>query len=168
MAMKRRLLAAAAAFSLSVFPAFTACGRQDTFPEQEGTPDNDGLGNDDPNNPTMNRNILVTVGAAVFPATLEDNPTAREFAARLPLTLRMDEMNGNEKYAYLDSDLPSAASRPGTIHAGDLMLYGTNCVVLFYTSFASSYSYIRIGRVNDPSELPDALGAGDVTVVFRR
>lgn len=41
--------------------------------------------------------ITVTVNGRDFTATLEDNETARAFYEMLPLTLEMDELNGNEK-----------------------------------------------------------------------
>ena len=76
----------------------------------------------------------------------------------------MNELNGNEKYHYLSTSLPTAAYQPGTIHAGDLMLYGNNCVVLFYETFNSSYSYTRLGAIDDPSGLAAALGSGNVNL----
>ena len=113
---------------------------------------------------TMADNLTLTVGGATFAVTLEDTAAARELAARLPLTLAMSELNGNEKYAYLDDPLPTAVSRPETIHAGDVMLFGDSCLVLFYETFQASYSYTPVGHVDDPSGLAEALGSGDVTV----
>lgn len=75
-------------------------------------------------------------------------------------------MNGNEKYYYLPDNLPTSSSNPGRIQTGDLMLYGSSCVVLFYESFSTSYSYTRLGRVDNPSGLASALGSGSVTVSF--
>lgn len=114
----------------------------------------------------MNTELTVTIGGAVFAATLEDSAAGRAFAALLPLTLSMSEHNGNEKFCYLNGPLPTDASPVGTIRAGDLMLWGSNCVVLFYETFSSSYGYTRLGRVNDPSGLASAVGQGAVTVVF--
>ncbi len=110
--------------------------------------------------------INVIVGSKTFTATLADSETGEAFAALLPLTITMNELNGNEKYHYLNSSLPTAAYQPRTIHAGDLMLYGNNCVVLFYETFNSSYSYTRIGAIDNPSGLASALGSGDVSVRF--
>ena len=112
--------------------------------------------------------ITVTVGGRSFDATLEQSSTAEAFLNMLPLTLEMSELNGNEKYHYLDRPLPTNSVRPGTIHEGDLMLYGENCVVLFYENFSSSYSYSRIGRITDPSGLKEALGTDNATVIFDR
>lgn len=110
--------------------------------------------------------INIIVGSKTFTATLADSETGEAFAALLPLTVTMNELNGNEKYHYLSSSLPTAAYQPGTIHAGDLMLYGNNCVVLFYETFNSSYSYTRLGAIDDPSGLVEALGVGNVSVRF--
>ena len=112
--------------------------------------------------------INIIIGSKAFTATLADSETGEAFAALLPLTVTMNELNGNEKYHYLNSSLPTAAYQPGTIHAGDLMLYGNNCVVLFYETFNSSYSYTRIGAIDDPSDLAQALGAGNVSVRFEK
>ena len=112
--------------------------------------------------------INIIVGGQTFTATLANSETGKAFAALLPMTVTMNELNGNEKYHYLSSSLPTAAYQPGTIHAGDLMLYGNNCVVLFYETFNTSYSYTRLGSIDDPSGLASALGSGNVSVRFEK
>ena len=110
--------------------------------------------------------LTITVGTNTFTATLYNNPTVNAFKERLPLTLNMTDLNGNEKYFDLPNNLPGNASNPGTIQAGDLMLYGSNTLVLFYKSFSTSYSYTRLARIDNPSGLATALGSGNVTVKF--
>ena len=110
--------------------------------------------------------ITVTVGDTTFSATLEDSETSRALAELLPLTLNMSELNGNEKYFYLDQSLPTDSKHPGQIRTGDLMLYGDNCLVLFYESFSSSYSYTRLGTIDAPEGLAQAVGHGNATVTF--
>lgn len=111
-------------------------------------------------------NIRITAGGQEFMAKLYGNETTEELARRFPLTLNMSELNGNEKYYYLEESLPAEASRQPKIHSGDLMLYGTDCLVLFYENFSSSYSYTPVGYVEEPAGLFEALGAGNVTVTF--
>lgn len=111
-------------------------------------------------------NISITVGGSVFFAKLYDNDTARAFPALLPMTLNMSELNGNEKYYYLPDKLPTDSQKVGNINTGDLMLYGSDCLVLFYESFSTSYSYTRIGYIEDVSGLTDALGSGSVVVAL--
>lgn len=110
--------------------------------------------------------FTLTVGGQSFTVTLEDSRTAQEFSGLLPMELDMSELNGNEKYFYLDTALTTDSYRPGNIQTGDLMLYGNNCVVLFYETFSSGYSYTRLGRVDNPEGLAAALGTGAVTVTF--
>jgi hypothetical protein len=115
---------------------------------------------------TGNMNIRITVGQSVFTATLYGNATAKAFKAKLPMTLNMVELNGNEKYFDLPYNLPTNASNPGTIQSGDLMLYGPNTLVLFYKGLSTSYKYTRLGRINDVTGLAAALGSGNATVTY--
>lgn len=122
--------------------------------------------NDNENNTPTTTKMKITIGTAVFTATLHDNPSATAFKAMLPLTIDMTELNGNEKYYNFSSPLPTNASAGGDIKVGDLTLYGNNVLVLFYKSFNTSYSYTKLGYVDDPTGLATALGAGNVVVKF--
>ena len=110
----------------------------------------------------------IAVGDKTFPATLYDNAAARALLELLPMTLEMSELNGNEKYYYLDNSLPTDPGRPSGIHTGDIMLYGDSCLVMFYKSFSTSYSYTLLGRMDDLDGLVEAVGSGDVQVSFRK
>jgi hypothetical protein len=110
--------------------------------------------------------MKITVGTAVFTATLYDNPGATAFKALFPLTVNMTDLNNNEKYFDLPNPLPTNASVGGDIKAGDLTLYGTNTLVLFYKSFNTSYSYTKLGYIDNPTGLATALGNGNVIVKF--
>lgn len=114
----------------------------------------------------MNNKISVKVGNKTFTATLLDNPTSKAFVAQLPLSINMIELNDNEKYAQLPKSIPTNASVPSRIEAGDLMIYGSSTLVLFYKGFNTSYSYTKIGKIDDITGLTTALGAGDVKVSF--
>ncbi|WBA44074.1 cyclophilin-like fold protein [Hymenobacter canadensis] len=114
----------------------------------------------------MSTKIRLRIGADTFTATLLDNPTSTAFVARLPLTLAMSELNSNEKYHDLQASLPTNAASPGSIQAGDLLLYGANTLVLFYQPLSTSYRYTRMGRVDNPAGLTAALGRDSATVTF--
>ena len=114
----------------------------------------------------MNSRVTIKVGGKPFTATLADNATAAALAKLLPLSITMTELNGNEKLFRLSHPLPTQEFRPSSIHAGDVMLYGSSTLVLFYKSFPTSYSYTRIGRVDDPTGLDATLGPGDAAVVI--
>lgn len=118
------------------------------------------------NNADMRNKLKITVGAKTFSATLLDNATATALKKLLPMTVEMTELNSNEKYFRLPSNLPANASNPGTIQVGDLMLYGSNTLVLFYESFSTVYTYTKIGGIDDASGLAAALDTGNVKVSF--
>lgn len=44
------------------------------------------------------------------------------------------------------------------------MLYGNNCLVVFYKSFDTSYSYTKIGHIDNLSDL----GSRNITIKFER
>jgi hypothetical protein len=116
--------------------------------------------------PPGERRIWMTVGERRFPITLGDNEAARAFAAQLPLTLDMPDLNGNEKHAKLPKALPQGAVKPGTIRAGDLMLWGADTLVVFYLTFDSPYPYTRLGAIEDPGALAQVLGRGTAKLTF--
>ena len=109
--------------------------------------------------------INIVIDGKTFAAEVEDTETGRAFISRLPMTLDMSELNGNEKYYYLSESLPTNAQHYGTIEAGDLMLYGNTCVVLFYGK-AGGYSYTRLGKLKQTDGLASAVGRGSVSVTF--
>ena len=111
-------------------------------------------------------NITVQIDRQHFTLTLNDSPAARAFVNRLPLTLDMAELNGNEKYADLAEALPENPVRPGHLRAGDLMLYGDKTLVLFYSRFDSGYRYTPLGRVDNPVGLAQAVGNQSVKIHF--
>lgn len=114
----------------------------------------------------LSMKINLTINGNNFTATLEDNETTRELLNRLPLELNMSELNGNEKYYYFDENLPTNSYRPGSISTGDIMLYGSDCLVIFYEDFDTPYSYTRIGKIDNVDNLKDVLGSGNVNVTI--
>lgn len=92
--------------------------------------------------------------------SLEENSTASALVELLPLDITMNDLNKNEKYTYLDESLPTNTYNPKRIEAGDVMLFGDNCLVIFYESFDTSYSYSKIGHIDNLPELSN----GDVTI----
>lgn len=110
--------------------------------------------------------IIITVGEETFSGELYHNDTAEAFAKQLPMTLVMKELNGNEKYSFLSESFPTDPRVLEQIRQGDLMLYGSDCLVLFYETFSSSYSYTALGHVDDSEGLSQTLESGNVQVSF--
>lgn len=153
--MKHFVTAIAILFTFSFCAA--GCGK-----DEAPTPQN----NDNPNTTPSTTKMKITVGTTVFTATLYDNASANAFKAMFPLTLTMTELNNNEKYYDFPSSLPTNAAVGGAVKSGDLTLYGNNTLVLFYKNFNTSYSYTKLGFVDNPAGLTDALGTGNVVIKF--
>lgn len=151
---------------LALFSSFASCATDEPeLPlqaEQPSTPDKPD-DNNNPDNPMSNQ-LKITIDGILFSATLEDNATTEAFKALLPMTISMSELNGNEKYYNLLAALPTASANPGIVRAGDLMLFGSATLVLFYETFSTSYSYTRIGRVDNAPELAATLGSSSIRV----
>jgi hypothetical protein len=157
--MKHYFLMVLAFMTMMVCSA-SSCDKNDDNSNTNNNPEN--------TTPMANGKIKIKVGSQTFTATLLDNNSAKAFKEMLPLTINMMELNNNEKYYDLRNSLPTNSSNPGTINNGDLMLYGSKTLVLFYKTFSTSYSYTKLGAVDDVTGLVSALGSGNVTVTFEK
>lgn len=99
--------------------------------------------------------ININIDGTNYRAILEDNETVKSLIAKLPLKITMNELNGNEKYYYLDESLPNNPKRVNKIEVGDIMLYGSDCLVIFYDNFKTPYSYTKIGKIENPDSLKE-------------
>ncbi|MBO4453407.1 MAG: hypothetical protein J5793_05675 [Clostridia bacterium] len=114
--------------------------------------------------------LLFTVRANghVYTAELCGSEAARYFYDNmLPLELEMTDLNGNEKYYYLEEKLPTEPEVGGHIEKGEIMLFGQSCVMIFYGEVDTGYSYTRLGRITDTDKLELVLGNSDVTVKLK-
>jgi hypothetical protein len=125
-----------------------------------------------PAGPCMAKNnstqINIEIGKKTFKATLYNNKTSRALLKKFPLSCKMSELNGNEKYKYLSYELPTNKKKVKRIKAGDIMLYGSDCLVVFYKSHKTSYKYTKVGHINNTRGLKKAVGKGKVKMKFTR
>ena len=108
----------------------------------------------------------VQVGDYTFTATLENNTAVEELVEMMkerPVTINMDDYSGFEKVGSLGRNL-TTSNRQTTTDAGDIVLYNGNNIVMFYGS--NSWSYTRIGKIDDLTDWKKALGSGSITAVF--
>lgn len=108
----------------------------------------------------------VTVGGRIFSATFADNPGAQAFGQLLAggaITLEMSDYAGFEKVGPLGRSLPANDSQT-TTQAGDIVLYQGDQIVIFYGS--NSWSYTRLGKIDDLTGWAQALGSDSVSVTF--
>ena len=111
--------------------------------------------------------VVLTVNGEAFQAIFYNNKTADELVEKMPMTLNMKELNGNEKYHYFNEEFPTDEKAPGKIKAGDIMLYGSDCLVAFYKSHKTPYEYTTVGKIEDAAGFEKAVGSGDVKITFK-
>ena len=112
------------------------------------------------------KKMTLQIGNSSCPATLENNPAVDAFVEMMndsSVIIQMNDYSGFEKVGSLGTNLP-ADDKQTTTHAGDIVLYNGNQIVIFYGS--NSWSYTRLGKIDDLSGWEDALGSGDITVTF--
>lgn len=116
-----------------------------------------------------NTTVTVSVNGAKFTAKLNNSKAAKQFCKMLPLTVTMNELNGNEKYHYFDKEFSGKSKTYPKINPGDLMIFGGDCLVLFYDKITfSPYEYIKIGKLTNAGSLAKTLGRKNVKVKFTR
>ncbi|MBR1825223.1 MAG: hypothetical protein IJ770_01390 [Alphaproteobacteria bacterium] len=112
------------------------------------------------------KTMQMKIGDKEYSVVLNDNDTTKSLQEILPMTIKMSEFNGNEKYYQLRETLPSKPKHTGQIKTGDVMLFGDDCLVVFYKDFKTAYSYTRIGHIENAADLEQTLGRGSVTITF--
>ncbi len=107
--------------------------------------------------------VRVLVGDRAFTAELYDNPTARDLADRLPVTLTVDDLHGTEKTGRLPFALTTdGVPRGSDPEVGELGYYAPGQdLVLYHGDVGSFDGIIRIGRFEDSiasiGDRPDGL-----------
>lgn len=110
--------------------------------------------------------FYVSVGGETFSATFADNSGAqalKELLAGGNITIQMSDYGGFEKVGPLGQSLPTENSQT-TTQAGDIVLYQGNQIVIFYGS--NSWSYTRLGKIDDLTGWQEALGSSAVSVTL--
>lgn len=110
--------------------------------------------------------INVKIGSSTFEAILAENSAVNSFVEMMksrPVVISMSDYSGFEKVGSLPNSLPTSNSQI-TTQSGDIVLYNGNQIVIFYGS--NSWSYTRLGKIDDLSGWEEALGGGDIQVTF--
>lgn len=110
--------------------------------------------------------MQVQIGESIFTASLEENEAVNalvEMMKEAPLTIEMSDYSGFEKVGSLGKRLPTS-NHQITTQAGDIVLFNSNQIVIFYGS--NSWSYTRLGKIDDLEGWEKALGRGNITAIF--
>lgn len=138
---------------------------QTTNPSSSETSLQESTNNASPKESTdMKMNLQI--GDSTFTATLEENSAVESLLGLMetaPLVIQMSDYSGFEKVGSLGTNLPTS-NQQTTTQSGDIVLYNGNQIVIFYGT--NSWSYTRLGKVDDLTEWKEALGNDDITVTF--
>lgn len=110
--------------------------------------------------------MKIQIGEYIFYASLENNTSVDaliQMMKETPIVINMRDYSGFEKVGALGTTLPDSNSQI-TTQAGDIVLYNRDQIVVFYGS--NSWSYTKLGHVNDLTDWKKALGSGDVEITF--
>ncbi len=115
---------------------------------------------------TANMKLTLKIDDIEVDVIWADNDSVRALKnlAKDGLTINMSMYGGFEQVGSIGSTLPSADTRI-TTNPGDIVLYSSNQIVLFYDS--NTWSYTKLGHINlSKSELTDLLGDEDVVITL--
>lgn len=110
--------------------------------------------------------MKIQIGEYIFHASLENNTSVDaliQMMKETPIVINMRDYSGFEKVGSLGTTLPDSNSQI-TAQAGDIVLYNKDQIVVFYGS--NSWSYTKLGHVNDLTDWEKALGSGEVEITF--
>ena len=112
------------------------------------------------------QNIIIMIENKKYEAILYDNSTTKELIKKFPITITMSDLNGNEKYYNFSKSFSTSSENVANINKGDIMLFGDNCLVIFYKSFSTRYRYTKLGYIKNLEDLENSLGKGDISITF--
>ena len=112
------------------------------------------------------QNIIITIKNKEYEAILYDNSTTKELIKKFPITITMSDLNGNEKYYNFSKSFSTSSENVASINKGDIMLFGDNCLVIFYKSFSTRYKYTKLGYIKNTEDLENSFGKGDIEITF--
>ena len=112
------------------------------------------------------QNIIITIENKKYEAILYDNSTTKELIKKFPITITMSDLHENEKYHNFSKRFPTSSKSVGNVNKGDIMLFGDNCLVIFYKSFSTRYKYTKLGYIKNTEDLENSFGKGDISITF--
>ncbi len=112
---------------------------------------------------TDSRGINVIINNVTYNVTLEDNLTVEDIIALDTIILNAEDESLGYKYAYLNNSITYSPEYTGKILKGDLLLYDSNCIVLYYQDMDTDKVYTKIGHV----ENLDTLEFGPIDIIIK-
>ena len=112
--------------------------------------------------------LRMMIGDAAVAVEWENNESVealKSLCAETPLVIQMSMYGGFEQVGPVGTRLPSSDVQTRT-SAGDIVLYSSSQIVVFYGS--NSWAYTRLGHITDrdPAGMAALLGSGDVKITI--
>ncbi|PWC38788.1 hypothetical protein TSO221_26240 [Azospirillum sp. TSO22-1] len=110
--------------------------------------------------------IVFKIGDRATAATLDNNPTARDFANLLPMSLVLEDYAATEKISYLPRKLTREGAPAGIDPSvGDITYYAPwGNLAIFHKDFDYSSGLIKLGKIHSGLELLSTPGSVRVTI----
>lgn len=152
----------------------TSCGKSSNTKTQQTTDDpsttittpQDGNSTTEEEDETANMKLTLKIDGTEVDVLWADNDSVKTLKelAKDGLTINISKYGGFEQVGSIGSTLPSADIRI-TTNPGDIVLYSSNQIVIFYDS--NTWSYTKLGHINlSKSELTDLLSDEDVVITL--
>ena len=110
-------------------------------------------------------NYFIKIGEKTFPFNLKDTAAANELKAKLPFQVQMTKMNNNEIYYKFNEKFTTDTKSVETINTGDIYLYQSDYLVLFYKTFQTSYQYSELGKLTNTDGLAEEIDSSSSILV---
>ncbi|MGX8835468.1 cyclophilin-like fold protein [Amedibacillus sp. YH-ame6] len=110
------------------------------------------------------KELYITINDQSSKIILYDNKTTKELKEILPISFSMEDLHRNEKFVYLNQNFTTNSQTIAQIHKGDIMLFGSNCLVIFYESFLTTFQYTPVGKIENLSVLDKIVGNAVIEV----
>ena len=133
------------------------CEKVELKPDKEPIEYNEEL------NRESDKTMKVIINNKEYVLNLTTNKVVEEISNMLPLEVTMTDLHNNEKYVYLSEQFTTNEYNPKHIEKGDVMLFGNNCLVIFYKSFDTTFSYTKIGHIDNLEDLDNK----DIHVIIK-
>jgi len=100
--------------------------------------------------------IEIVFNGSLSTATLDDNPSAKDFASLLPLSVTLEDYASTEKIFTPSRKLSIQGAPDGyEPRAGDICYYAPwGNIAIFYKDFRHSPGLIKLGRIDSLRDVP--------------
>lgn len=151
--------------SVLMLLAVTACHEKKTAPKTQPIENTRNSLTEETSDERTDTGMKMYINDKEIPVTWENNPSVSALRSNLQagdIVVSMSMYSNNEQVGPLDKTYPSNDVQM-TTNNGDIVLYRSDQIVLFYGS--NSWAYTRLGKMDlSENEVVNLLSNGDVSI----